>query len=260
MSSASSQSGSWGFRWWAAVIFISAAQLALLVWLGEKEGARPASAAPGAVLQVVDALSKERLALPDPTLFALPHREAFSGSAWLSVSNAQEIKPFVWTEPAEYLNLLPQQLAACCFSPEAASPPDISARLAEFPADLSLPAPSQKQLFPDRSAVYVAGGLRGRPMRTRFELPSRPNPELLTNSVVQLLVDAEGAVLSAILLGPGCGLKEADDYAVSKAAVARFAPVPHDPEDTSPFSGLTWGELVFQWHTLPSTNNPGQKR
>ena len=69
------------------------------------------------------------------------------------------------------------------------------------------------------------------------------------------MIDPEGRVFSAILLGAGCGLKEADDYAVREAASAHFAPLTGDAHLLGT-DGLVWGELTFEWHTLPATNAP----
>ncbi|HEY5912100.1 MAG TPA: hypothetical protein VJA21_15965, partial [Verrucomicrobiae bacterium] len=102
MSSAPTQKETWsGKRWWAIVLVILVAQLALVVWLGDYEPVRSAPADPAPLLKLSGNNAKEMLALADPTLFALPHREGFSGPAWLSVPS-QEIQPFAWTEPPRF--------------------------------------------------------------------------------------------------------------------------------------------------------------
>jgi len=90
----------------------------------------------------------------------------------------------------------------------------------------------------------------------------------LANSVVQVVVDAEGRPISATLYpddsGPGprtfgSGLKEADEQALALAKAARFNPMTGGGPDrvTSPTAQLTWGRMIFQWHTLPvATNAP----
>ncbi len=234
-----------------------AAQLGLVVWLGDKES-RPAAAVPsGPVLQFADNKAKELLALTDPTLFALPHRQGFSGQAWLSMTN-QEIRPFAWTEPLEFLDLRPDQLARSASTPGDSHSFERDVQPADFPPELLLSGPSERQ-FPTASSYVQCGGIQGRSLRSRLELPSWPHAELLSNSVVQVVIDAEGSAVSAILLGAGCGLKEADDYAVRQAAAARFAATPNHPDDSSPLGSLAWGELVFHWHTLPATNTPASK-
>lgn len=248
----------WPLRWWIVVLLMFAAQLALVGWLGEKEMQPSAVAAPGPVLQLAGENSGEFLALADPTLFALPHRQGFSGPAWLSV-RAQEIRPFAWTEPPEFLELHPEQLAGSAVMPADSHSFEAASQPADFPPELLLSISNERQLFPARSALVQAAGLQNRLLRTPIELPSWPHAELLSNTVVQVLVDSEGTALCATLLGAGCGLKEADDYAVRQAAAARFAPAPHHPDDASPLMGLTWGEMVFKWHTLPATNSPSPR-
>jgi TonB family protein len=77
-----------------------------------------------------------------------------------------------------------------------------------------------------------------------------PQADLLTNSIVHVLVNADGNVLSEVLL-VSSGLREADEEALRLAGAAQFTPLPHDPETHRPVSRLAWGTLVFEWQTLP---------
>src|ERR1051326_980070 len=85
-------------RWWVFIALVFATQLALIFWLGKPRTmlVRHEDPAPG--LRLINSKSTtdlcftnmslttaETLALTDPTLFALPHSEAFSGQAWLNV-------------------------------------------------------------------------------------------------------------------------------------------------------------------------------
>ena len=259
MTSASAQAKRrWPIRWSATVLLMFAAQLALVVWLGQKEMRLPVPVTSGPVLQLAGQNSREFLALADPTLFALPHREGFSGHAWLSVTN-REIRPFAWTEAPEFLEWHPDQLTKALAAPADSRGFERAAQSSDFAPELLLTVPNERQSFPARSTFVQTGGLEGRPVKTVLQLPSWPHAEVLSNSVVQLVVDAEGTALSAVLIGAGCGLKQADDYAVRQAAAVRFAPLARNPDDTSPLAGLAWGELVFYWHTLPATNAPSPK-
>jgi hypothetical protein len=73
-------------------------------------------------------------------------------------------------------------------------------------------------------------------------------------SVVQALVDAAGNVVSTVLLPSENGLEAAghddaaDQRALELAGTLRFAPS----------SRLTFGKLIFNWHTVPpaATNAP----
>jgi hypothetical protein len=72
---------------------------------------------------------------------------------------------------------------------------------------------------------------------------------------VQVVVDAAGNVVSAVLLPANNPLEaaghfdDADRRALDLARTARFAPAPN----------LTVGRMIFNWHTVPitSTNEPG---
>jgi hypothetical protein len=132
-----------------------------------------------------------------------------------------------------------------------------------------LPAPTatlaEVEPLPDtsgHSSLRLAGGLVGRRLLTAFDLPSQPptaHMEMLTNSVVRMMVNAEGLPESLILLSTS-GLEAADKLALDLARTARFEPVarygpPNQPPSNSP-PQLTWGVMLFEWHTvaLPETN------
>ena len=71
-------------------------------------------------------------------------------------------------------------------------------------------------------------------------LPPLPFNDVLPPGRVQALVDAAGNVVSAVLLEPS-GLELADTNALAIARNARFAPA----------AQLTFGEIIFNWHTIP---------
>jgi hypothetical protein len=114
--------------------------------------------------------------------------------------------------------------------------------------------------FPEQSTVRLTGELAGRRLLKSIALPSWQSVELLTNSRVQLVVDAEGNTQSVALLYPGSGSNEADSNALWQAISARFEPLSGHNLDAAPdpLSGLSWGQMIFDWHTLPmtSTNSP----
>jgi len=101
--------------------------------------------------------------------------------------------------------------------------------------------------------VHLDGPLAHRRLLVTPQLPGWPSAELLTNSVVQLLVDAQGRTISAVLLAPGIRLKQqedADASALALALAAQFEPAPS--------AAATVGTMVFEWLTLPpaATNAP----
>jgi TonB family protein len=109
------------------------------------------------------------------------------------------------------------------------------------------------------SRVRVAGQLAQRQLLTHFELRDWPHGDILTNTIINLVVTAEGEVLSADLVS-GSGLSAADQDALKQAQAARFNSIalsgPGRVE--KPLDDLMWGNLVFEWRTLPlpMTNAP----
>jgi len=97
------------------------------------------------------------------------------------------------------------------------------------------------------STLRVAGDLVNRRLLNPPQLQSWPALDLLTNTVVQVLVNAEGNVFSSTLLTLS-GSKEADQNALDVARAARFEPL----RRSSP--ALTIGALIFEWHTAPLAN------
>lgn len=241
-------------RWWGAVLLVFGAQLGLIFWLGSRAPIRPRPPAVAPKLQLAGPAAGELLALTDPTLFVLPHRQGFSGLAWLE-AKPQKYEPFTWPDQPAWLPLSEAQLGAAfnrfvhSNDLQAVQPPVQAA-----PA-LALPPLTETGGFPGCSTVRVTGSLARRLLLTPLEPPSWPYPDLLANSVVQLMVNAGGKPVSVTLLASS-GYKEADDYALAQARTVRFQPVgrrgPQRPRN--PLAWLTWGELVFEWHTVPPAN------
>ena len=253
-------------RWGYAVAASLVIQLALLFYLGERPKRPPPRERFGASIDLAaDAWATEQLGqlptLRDPALFALPSRQGFSGRAWLTFA-ALDHRAAEWAEPPAWLELETPQLMRAFYEQVATNAPGPL-----LVADKPLPrlgwagTPVPAVPLRDRSECQTEGGLAGRPFLTPLELPSWQYGGILSNSVVQVLVDREGRTLSATLLPPGSGLPEADRYAVQTAAGARYRPAPRSArEDRSP--SLAWGTLVFRWDTIPvgTTNAAGEGR
>jgi len=124
---------------------------------------------------------------------------------------------------------------------------------------LRLPEPLQLTAARQHSALRVEGDLARRRLLAPLELPSWPHPDLLTNTVVQLLVNADGEPVSLTFLS-GCGYSPADQYALDQARAARFQSLSGSGPQrlASPMAHLTWGTMIFEWNTLPitATNAP----
>ena len=190
--------------------------------------------------------------LADPTLFALPSQQGFSGPAWLSLVPVQH-QVASWTPPPRLLTPMVTLLG---------EPFRAFARTSQLPTlDVALFSSPQLTRVPAAplpsaagSELRLEGDLATRPLLTPVALPSVANSELLENSVVHAVVDAKGWVRLEALQAPS-GARRADQLALEITRSLRFHPLP-DRSTNGPGSSpaVTLGELVFQWHTLPATN------
>lgn len=270
-------------RWGMLIALVLVTQLALIFWLGRPRAvpvARTADPAPTLELTRQGAefdkwkwdnshdgtssdsvLAAPRvLALSDPTLLALPHRQGFSGPAWLSYP-AQTFDSLLLGEPARWLEPGEGRLGSELKDFMATNQFEALPALEQQELALKLPTFRQAELPPAHSRLWLAGGLAGHRLLASPDLPSWPSAEILTNSVVQLLVAADGVPISATLLKTRVAPNEADDYALREARKLRFEPV-HFADPTDPTAGLTWGQLVFEWRTVPvpATNAVGEPK
>jgi len=233
-------------RGWITLIF--AAHVGLILALTHRKPAPPRPPAPAPSLSLAPE-ANESLALTDPTLFALPHRQGFAGTAWLTTTNVP-FPPFRWTEPPRLLPLPVADLGVI-FAQFMRTNQFVNRQFETKPAP-DLPPPVAGELpvaTPTSSTLRVAGDLANRPLLNPPQLQTWRAADLLTNTVVQVLVYAGGAVFSPTLLTLS-GSKEADQNALLVARGTRFEPRPR----ASP--ALTVGTLVFEWHTQPQTNAP----
>jgi hypothetical protein len=256
MSPGESQPWAW-HRWVYTTLGLFAVQVGL-VWLMSESTPHPKASPtwPTAIHLAADPWAAKQVlewpGLEDPTLFALPHQHGFSGGAWLRYE-PMSYEQKDWTEPPAWLrvdqtqlgggfrqlmssNLWPPVLIADRPMPRSVIP--------DF-ARLDLPMPSG-------SSWRLEGELASRRLVEPPALQAWAHTELLTNSVVQLIVDEQGYTFSTRLLGTS-GLSAADQYALDLAAHAHFEPVAAEGKKASRF---TWGKMVFQWQTLqaPVTN------
>jgi TonB family protein len=240
---------------WRRTLFVAlifTGQLALIFWLGDSspKGPRPREAPP--VLQFAVGASPELLALNDPTLFALPHQQGFSGAAWLKKPKLQTPSSD-WLEPATWLALSTARLGETIEGyMETNHPVPTRVLSASLPEPAWLP-PSRMEVAPEQSTLHIAGALAQRRLLTPLVLSSRTNATLLTNSIIQVVVDAQGRSLSATLLGPGSGSPAADQDALRMAQTAQFEPLAanHLEASANALANLTWGKMIFEWRTIP---------
>lgn len=255
MSAALAQPRPWPRRrWWGLVGLVFVVQLSLILWLSDRAPirTRPPAAAPALLL--AGNSSAEVLALKDPTLFALPHRQGFSGPAWLRIPT-QKFPVFEWTEEPQFLSLPTRHLGEDfrrltetneLYSLETSPRPQPELMLPELP---------RAAISPAQSTLRIEGELASWRLVAPPALPSWEHTDLLTNSIVQAVIDAEGKPVSVTLLTRS-GLKAADDLALELAREMRFNPPGSSGVEGSrrPETRLTWGKLIFEWRTLPLPN------
>lgn len=248
-----------GRRWWLLIALTFCAQLALIFSLGDRSAPRVRRPFPAPRLGIVEGSSRELVALMDPTLFALPHAQGFSGPAWMRIP-AVPSRSFEWTEDPRWLALSVERLAKHSEELLETSPIGVLNTLASFEPELTSPEPSFATSFSQKSTFRLGEGLARRRLKTLPELPSWPHADILTNTVVKLLIDGTGVSVSTPVLLSSSGLKAADDYALAQASAAQFEPIVREGPGriANALGNLTWGTMIFQWRTLPlsATNGP----
>jgi hypothetical protein len=99
------------------------------------------------------------------------------------------------------------------------------------------------------SFLRIDGALAARQLDAPLALPSWTANFVVSCSVVQFAADRAGQVISAVLR-EGCGLKEADDFALAKVNVLRFRPVGISAPE------YAWDTATFYWKaTQPRQKN-----
>lgn len=260
-------SPTWSPRKWSGVVLgLFALHAGLLMWFGARGPIQPRPAAPAPQLRwagaAVDELlvfsdrillaQRELLALTDPTLFAQSHAHGFSGAAWMRIP-VPEYRAPAWSEPPRWLALDAPQLGANFRRYVQTNQPFLHAFAVQPEAQLAAPeigATAPATAAP--SALRVEGALASRRLLAQPKLPPWPHTDLLTNTVVQVLVNAEGKVVSPVLLGSS-GLKAADEVALAVARAAQFNTLTAGaaPQPSATAAPLMFGTLVFEWQTLP---------
>jgi hypothetical protein len=197
--------------------------------------------------------SDKLLALNDPTLFALPHERDFASAVWLKMPDAKQ-PPFRWTEPPRWLPLSDKNLGAAF--QQFMQTNYFAGYQLDFrpPLQLSEPILPVETALAQNSTLQIEGKLAQRKLLATPDLPSLPYDDVIAPSIVQALVDAAGNVVSAVLLPPENSLEAASHYDVADQRALEIArSLRFDPA-----AQLTFGKIIFNWHTVPSaaTNAP----
>ncbi len=236
-------------RWIGLAMIIFAAQIGAFFLLGKTRSPEKKSFRPAPVLIAASA-TPEITALENPTLFALPNQHGFSGSAWLKAP-VTKYQSADWSEPQRWLDVRLDELGTAFrrLIPSNRSPAQIAQKIAPEYALPRLPSPDEESN--SHSTFRVEGELASRPLLSHFDLRSWTNATPLTNTVVQLIINAAGFTRTATLLASS-GYKEADDHALALSKAARFQPLPFSEAKSNP-GKLTLGQIVFEWQTTTPT-------
>ena len=251
--------GAWSSRrWWTVILAAFGLQVLLIFRLEQPKAIVPRRADTAPALRFGNSQMAELVALQDPTIFALPNRHGFSGNAWLK---APDVTPpsGEWSEPPRLLAADAQNWGAWFKNLAESNAPQsypaivIPKPIASVSTSFSIAPP------PIGSRVKLRGELARRALLEPIPLPSWTNSDLLTNTIVQLLVDDRGNAVSAVLSRPGSGRTDADERALELARSARFEPAPATgtSNSRSPSAGWSAGAMVFEWQTIPGPSpNP----
>jgi hypothetical protein len=239
-------------RWLTLIALVFAAHVGLIFIFGTKKEIVPRAVKNVPQLQLADN-DNELIALDDPALFALPNAKDFVSAVWLKMP-AIAPPDFRWTESPRWLALADGKLGATFTQFMQTN------RFAAFqldfkpPPKLSEPVSPVEPALAQTSTLQITGDLAQRRLLNHLDLPSWPYANVIAPSKVQVLVDSAGNVFSPVLLPPDNGFTAADYYAVADqralelARTARFAPAPH----------ATFGQLIFNWHTVPPNTNTNE--
>jgi hypothetical protein len=245
--------GPWTYgRWLTIIALVFAAHVVLLFIFGGRKQIVPRAVANVPTLRLADD-SSELLALNDPTLFVLPHQKDFASAVRLQTAALKQ-PSFRWTEPPRWLSLSADELGLA-FNQFMQTNHFAGFELQlKPPVKLSAPGLPIEPALAQNSTLRVEGELAQRQLPSSINLTNWPYANVIAPSMVQVLVDAAGNVISTVLLPPDSGFTTADQYekadqrALELARAMRF----------TPSSRLTVGRMIFNWHTVPppATNAP----
>ena len=237
-------------------VLAAAVQASLIYWASDRTPFHPRTASTRPAVQLAALTRSELLTLTDPTIFSRAHPNGFSGPAWLTI-RAPEFRAPETTDTPTWLALAPAQLGGSFRDYVRTNPPAAFSVASRPQPALTQPGAVPALTMATNSVEQVEGALAVRKLINFPPLPSQTNADVLLPSEVQLLVDARGNPISAVLL-KSSGYKPADQLAVTRARDAQFSPdrdaLTRSAND--PNAGVVSGRMIFRWHTLPAPS-PG---
>jgi len=265
---------SW-LRWATAIGIVFVIHVILIFVFGAWKPVPQAPAQHTTSLALVNESPGDWMALNNATLFALPGNNGFAASMWTEIAPLN-IRPENWTEEPHWLTLSNSVQAAGLFSAfkNFVNTNRMAAIHLEFnlPPEVAAPATPAQPPIAQESTLQIEGDLAGRRLLSSVKLPSWEDSDVDAPSIVQVLVNAAGNVVSAALLpqavmSPGNSWEppltdntKADRWAVDLAHSLRFSPSPSGgPDKPNAMARLAIGQLIFNWQTVPVTNTNGME-
>ena len=258
MTAGTAESRTWRPLKWAVVAScVLALQVWFFVWFARPPGLPPRPAALGSVIHLPGGLAMDLPGSVSPLVLARPDAHGFSGQAWLQIPaitytpEESNLPPFLLAFQTDRLGeTLTQALStnqSGYFEVAARSGP----RFEDYSPTRPIPIPE--------STLAIEGELANRPLLAKPTLKAQPADTILTNTIVDVVVDAEGRVFAPPVLEPMGSPRPpesaaADAEALAAAAGLLFQPVGRMPGQPGPdYTSLTPGRLVFHWQTVPKT-------
>lgn len=249
MNTAATTPRSWSRpKWILALVLVFAAHIAFIYAFGSRVQPVPKEAVRPFTIRLTTTFGDWQ-ELNDPTLFARPHPRGFAGATWMK-RPVMSLPSFHWTEPPRTLALDASRLGES-FGDSFRNSGTSSVQFAAMPApEIAEPDLRIGRLALSRPFSLRTGGtLAGRKPINAPQSGTINSADLLTNTVVQVLVDPKGFVFSPTLLLPGSGSAVVDNKALEMAWTLRFE------TPTNQTAAWTVGTLIFEWQTAVQLEN-----
>ncbi|MFM1941818.1 MAG: hypothetical protein RI897_800 [Verrucomicrobiota bacterium] len=244
-------------QWTGAVVMLFLAQVFLLGVVAEREAAPMVVSPPGGGLEVVqwpvgvEDASRE-LGVRDPMLFAVPNDFGFSGEAWRMASRSP-LPRLEWSEPTRWLSARTNWFGVGLQGPGAGlgSPSVMSGLRVPVGTRVEVPGVALARV----SRLELDDGLAARGVQSWPEVPVLSHTNLLQPTWIQVAVEPDGMVFSAVVL-KSSGWEEADRQAVALLHGLRLTP---ESSGVDPVVERLWGNIVVRWSNATTTKRePGQ--
>lgn len=248
---ASPQFWVWGF------VFLFLLHAFAIFWFAERRANPPAWQKPSAFLYLssepaVDHRVAELTGFHDPTLFALPHADGFSGGAWLNFHPQIPTLENASSPPA-WLPLSAEELGNALDEYSRTNGPSEERLLASLRATRPVEVRIPDEPAITNTVLRVEGPLASRRITGLPSLPSAAYTDVLRGTAVAVSVNGEGIVETASLAEES-GLNAADVRAVELARLVQFEPAPVSDARLRASASPALGLLIFTWHVVPPTN------